>query len=165
MGFLLCHLLFLPQKQLIKCFTGHWFAQTSAAQKLTIVGEVLSQVEEGERHQDVEGPVDSGRAGVTCAPRPQRVDLWVDGPWHGTHPWEEEMRDNFVLRWLQVKTGGSVETYSMSCVSIDWDASFHQNYIEENYSHVRGIRISLQAPFTILLIRWVCQVVLCCCHR
>lgn len=69
-----------------KSSKGSWFSQNSAAQTLTVVGEVLSQVEEGEGHEDVEGPVDSGGAGVPCAPRPQRVDLRVDGPWHWTHP-------------------------------------------------------------------------------
>ena len=63
-----------------------WFVHNSAGEQLTIVCEVLSQVEEGERHQDVEGPVDPGCAGVPRAPRPQRVDLWVDGPWHRAHP-------------------------------------------------------------------------------
>lgn len=67
----------------------NWFWQESSP---TVVGEVLGQVEESERHQDVEGPVDAGSAGVTRAPRPQRVDLRVDGPRHGTHPWEEESR-------------------------------------------------------------------------
>ena len=57
---------------------GSWFVKKkkkSPVQKLTIVGEVLSHVEEGEGHQEVEGPVDSGCTGVPCAPRPQRVDL------------------------------------------------------------------------------------------
>lgn len=59
---------------------------------LTIVGEVLSQVEEGQRHQDVEGPVDSGGAGVPRAPRPERVDLRVDGPRHWAHTWRTETK-------------------------------------------------------------------------
>lgn len=54
----------------------------SFLRSLTIVGEVLSHVEEGEGHQDVEGPVNPGSAGVPSAPRPQRVDLRVNGPRH-----------------------------------------------------------------------------------
>lgn len=75
--------LFLPQK---KSRINSYLVFLQPPQKLTVVGEVLRQVEEGDRHQDVEGPVDSGRAGVARAPRPQRVDFRVDGPRHRTHP-------------------------------------------------------------------------------
>lgn len=55
-------------------------------QALTIVCEVLSHMEERQGHKDVADPVDSSRAGVTCAPSPEWVDLRVHCPWHGTHP-------------------------------------------------------------------------------
>ena len=71
---------------------------------LTVVGEVLSQVEEGDGHQDVEGPVDSGGAGVPGAPRPQRIDLRVDGPRHWTHTYEREMGGELLWRVLCSET-------------------------------------------------------------
>lgn len=63
-----------------------WFCGIGGIGRLTVVGEVLGQVEEGEGHQDVEGPVHPRSAGVPRAPGPERIDLRVDGPRHGPHP-------------------------------------------------------------------------------
>lgn len=53
---------------------------------VTLIGEKLSDVKEGQRHQDVEDPVGPGGAGITGAAGPHRVDLRVHGPRHGAHP-------------------------------------------------------------------------------
>jgi len=63
-----------------------------------------NEVEEGDGHQDVEGPVDSGGAGVPGAPRPQRIDLRVDGPRHWTHTYEREMGGELLWRVLCSET-------------------------------------------------------------
>lgn len=47
-------------------------------------------MEEGERDQNVEGPVDSGCTRVARAPGPQWVDLRIDRPRHGAHSLSEE---------------------------------------------------------------------------
>lgn len=64
------------------------------AGRLTVVGEILSQVEECEGHQDVESPVHPRSAGVSGAPGPQGIDLGVDGPRHGTHSWETTQEED-----------------------------------------------------------------------
>ena len=49
---------------------------------LTVLGDVLQHGEEGEGHDEVEGPVDHGGDGVARASRPHGVDLRVDRPRH-----------------------------------------------------------------------------------
>lgn len=75
---------------------GQWcrrFYEEKLAQfflSLTIVTQILSNVQESQRHEDIEDPVDAGGAGIASTAGPEWVDLRVYGPGHGTHPCNEE---------------------------------------------------------------------------
>lgn len=46
-------------------------------------------MEECQRDKDIEDPVDASRAGIACAPSPQRINLRIYCPWHGSHSFRQ----------------------------------------------------------------------------